>query len=131
MGTLHPAVRSEIHFLNHDDIFKEEKPFAFRYDVDREATAQTNMTMKPRGVDLYDFRGREKSFTLEKNGFEVLDVGDQVSYEGFHDKDMVGNYFEILRKLLAARLGARKVEVFRYGVSLTRGGHSVLGACRM
>jgi hypothetical protein len=111
-------ISSDIFFLEENELFTAEKPFAFRYSCGENGPSQTNMNMKSHPVVLKNIRGLEPLFSLENNGFEVIDVGNTVSYEEYHDKETVKSYFRILEMLIQKRLSASHVEVFRYGVSI-------------
>ena len=75
------------------------------------------MQMEPYSVMLKNMRGSELEFSIEKNGFEVLDVGNELAYHDFHDETLVQPYFRTLERLLKQRLRAAHVLTFRYGVS--------------
>lgn len=106
-----------IHFLQQNALFDTEKPYAFRYDVSEQGVSQTNMEMQPRPCVLTDIRGFESQFSLGKQGFEIMDVGNDIPYEHFFDEQLIQPYFRSLEKLLQKRLGASRVQVFRHGVS--------------
>lgn len=110
------GLRAEIYFLEENHLFESEKPFAFRYKPEDWQVPQTNMTMKPYPVFISDIRGREADFSLEVNGFEIMDVGDDIGYQDFFDPKLVQRYFRKLEQQLKDRLQARHVEVFRHGV---------------
>lgn len=108
-------VHARISFLEEDELFDHQKPFAFRYGVNV-TIPQTNTRMKSYPVEMIDIRGFEKEFSLENSGFEIMDVGKPVSYEDMHDQKKVRAYFKVLEDLLKLRLGALHVEVFRHAV---------------
>jgi hypothetical protein len=110
-------VCSEIYFLKENALFATEKPFAFRYDVGDQEVPQTNMEMQPHPCVLRNMRGAENQFSLEKQGFEVLQLGEIISYECFFDDQAVQPYFRKLEDLVKRRLNASQVQVFRHGVS--------------
>lgn len=111
-------VNGEIYFLERNDLFIEEKPYAFRYEVEGNGIPQTNMTMKAFPVEIHGIRGFENCFTLENNGFEVMKLEEEIAYSDFYDTRAVRRYFDVIADMIRVRLQASAVEVFRYGVSL-------------
>lgn len=110
-------VVSDIHFLTPSETFEEEKPYAFRYAVDRGHVKQTNMEMEQRsGITIEDIRGREHQFTLDSSGFCVLPVRSQWKYEDYHDPRSLSAFFVELGEILKDSLKASRVMIFRHGV---------------
>ena len=111
------AIISSIHFLEKSPVFLEEKPYAFRFDLDDDSIPQTNMTMKEvEGIAIVNMRGAEDAFTLEKTGFEVIELQSKLAYEDFDDETKIPVYLRELEELLQRRLGAKQVFVFRHGL---------------
>jgi hypothetical protein len=111
------AIISSIHFLKRSPVFLEEKPYAFRFDREDDSIPQTNMTMEEvEGIAIANMRGAEDAFTLEKNGFEVMELQSKLAYEDFDDKTKIPVYLRELEELLQRRLGANQVLVFRHGL---------------
>jgi hypothetical protein len=78
------------------------------------------MTMKKRDhIEISDIRGREKSFSLDRHGFEVLLHESKLAYEDFYHPEKVSVYLRELEFLLKSHLNASHVEVFRHGVSVS------------
>ena len=117
------VVHSEINFLKSSALFDSEKPFAFRYDVSGQDVSQTNMDFEPRPCVLSNIRGVESQFSLEKQGFEILPVSNAVPYDGFFAEESVQPYLRTLEHLLKKRLGASRVQAFRYAVSQSKHRH--------
>lgn len=111
------SVNASIYFLKKDPLHEEEKPYAFRYELNTEDVPQSNMEMeKIEDIPITDIRGIENEFTLDVCGFAVLKLECESQYEDFHDPLGVEGYFRELENLLKKNLGASKVEVFRHGV---------------
>ena len=68
-------------------------------------------------ITISDIRGFEHEYTLDINGFAILEFNSQLYYDGFHDSEKVKIYFNELEDLLRSHLGAFEVKVFRHGVS--------------
>ena len=110
-------IQSAIHFLRENPCFKEEKPYAFRFDLESAGVPQSNMEMREvKPISITDMRGFEHNFSLEANGFAVLGLDSKLSYSDYHDAEKLKVYFHELEELLKAYLGAREVKVFRHGV---------------
>lgn len=116
------SVEASLHFLKKNPLYKEEKPYAFRYELstdDDDDVPQSNMEMeKIDCVPITNMRTIEDKLSLEVNGFEVFEIESKLNYEEFFDPGKVQIYFRELERLLQIRLGASKVEVFRYGVCI-------------
>lgn len=111
------VVQADIHFLKPDARHQEEKPYAFRYELDIEEVPQSNMEMeKVEGIWITDIRGRESEYSLNTNGFTVLKHQSALDYGDYYDPNRVSIYLRELEDLLKVRLNASKVEVFRHGV---------------
>ena len=110
-------VVSSIYFLKRSPKLLEEKPYAFRFELDNDDIPQTNMTMEENeGIAIADIRGREDAFTLKKNGFEIMELRSKLAYEDFNDENKIPIYLVELEELLQRRLGASQVVVFRHGI---------------
>lgn len=110
------SVEASLHFLKKNPLYKEEKPYAFRYELTPDVP-QSNMEMeKIDRVPITNMRTIQDKLSLEVNGFEVVEIESKLNYEDFFDPGKVEIYFRELERLLQLRLGASKVEVFRYGV---------------
>ena len=115
----HAAIQANIHFLKADARHQEEKPYAFRYELDTEDIPQSNMEMeKVEGILITDIRGQEREYSLDPNGFTILRHQSALGYEEYYDPNRVWVYFHELEDLLKIHLSASKVEVFRHGVRL-------------
>ncbi len=76
----------------------------------------SNYVRIPTRLPIYDLRGRENDFNLDKNGFEFHKyVGDIHSV--FDNKSQVQqSYYEDIRNLLKKRLGASRVIIFNHSI---------------
>lgn len=110
-------VTTSLRFLKKTAAFEEEKPYAFRYDLEAMDVPQTNMEMEEiAGIKIKDMRGLEMQLTLERDGIEVLRLQSQLKYDDFYVAEKLPIYFKELETLLKTRLCARKVLVFRHGI---------------
>ncbi|EED16519.1 CmcJ-like methyltransferase, putative [Talaromyces stipitatus ATCC 10500] len=114
-------VSTSMYFLASNELFKSEKPYAFRFTLAEHglpsSIPQTNMKMERRDdIIIDDIRGNEKMYTLEKNGFEVITHTSQIAYEDYYEPEKVKSYLQELEEVLKDRLKASHVQVFRYGL---------------
>lgn len=110
-------VTASIHFLKSNPVFSEEKPYAFRYEIEEGPVPQSNMTMEEtHGIKVCDIRNDIRNFTLERNGFEVMQIRCELSREDFLNEGKLATYFQELETTLKKRLRARKAMVFRHGI---------------
>jgi hypothetical protein len=110
-------VETEFWFLQRADHHQEEKPYKLRYDPGDEIQ-RTNCTNESvDGIKVYNIRGGEHEFTIEKEGFAVVQLESKLTPEEFYDDDKVKMvYYEELKELLKNRSGATRVEVLEHGV---------------
>jgi hypothetical protein len=115
------SVEAALYFLVRDDLFLAEKPYAFRFPIEGKLLSQTNMKMERKeSIRINDIRGNEKSFSFDKNGFEVISHKSELRYEDFYQPGKISIYLRELESVLKDRLKASHVEIFRHGVSPTR-----------
>ena len=113
------VVQANMHFLKYDARHNEEKPYAFRYELDTQDIPQSNMEMeKIEGISISDIRGIEHEYSLDSNGFTILKHQSAIEYRDYYDLNIVWVYLHELEDLLKIYLRASKVEIFRHGVRL-------------
>ncbi|KAI4149667.1 MAG: hypothetical protein L6R39_002449 [Caloplaca ligustica] len=110
-------VQSAIHFLKENPSYQHEKPYAFRFALSSNDIPQSNMEMqKVEPITITDIRGFEQDYSLDVNGFTILELDSKLGYHDFYDSERVKVYFAELEDLLEYHLGASKVKVFRHGL---------------
>ena len=111
------VVESSIHFLTRDKVYEHEKPYQLKY-VAADGIPTTNIRLeKQEPVKISSIRGQEQQFSLDKNGFTVLKMDKEVSYDDFNNPAGVKRYLNMVAEQLKMRLGADKVQVYQYVVS--------------
>lgn len=107
-------------FLERELLHQTEKPYAFNFPADTGDISPTNMNYKRHDeAKANDMRGFEKSFTIDRNGFTVLNLDCNLSYDDFYSEEGLSRYFRTVESLLKDHLGASRVQCFRHGVCLT------------
>ena len=111
------VVESSIHFLTRDKVYEHEKPYQLKY-VAAKGVPTTNIRLeKQEPVQINSIRGQEQQFSLEKNGFTVLKMDEEIPYDDFNNEAGVKKYLNMVAEQLKMRLGADKVQVYQYVVS--------------
>jgi hypothetical protein len=55
-------------------------------------------------------------YSLEKHGFEILKLSQDLEYDSFFTEAGLSRYFKILEDFLKKKLHASEVRVFRHGL---------------
>lgn len=91
-----------------------EKPTFYRVDPPP-GVPQWNGIDDPRDVRIEDARGREADFTLDRNGFALVEAPTAVT--NFYDPEQVERvYYPEVERLLRDKVGAAKVFIFDHNV---------------
>lgn len=110
-------VTSELVFLQRDPKHQIEKPYKLQYDPGNDLPRKNCVDELREGIVIHDLRGNEHDFTLESNGFCVMKLESQLNPEDFDDDAKIKNvYYNELKSLLKAKLGARRIEILEHGV---------------
>jgi hypothetical protein len=108
--------RTIINFIQQDELYLEEKPYLLTYEAPQDFP-RTNIKLGERVVAVEDVRGRENEFTINKNGFTIMQVNTKLSYEDFNDDALVKQvYLKEVAEALKSFLGASRVQVFEHVV---------------
>ena len=108
--------RTTINFIQQDELYLEEKPYLLTYEAPQDFP-RTNIKLDERVVAVEDVRGRENEFTINKNGFTIMQVNTKLSYEDFNDDALVKQvYLKEVAEALKSLLGASRVQVFEHVV---------------
>ncbi|CAO1596776.1 hypothetical protein XANCAGTX0491_000607 [Xanthoria calcicola] len=108
-------LQASIHFLAQSELYHTEKPYALRYTGENEI-AQTNIKLeKHDDIPIHDIRGREREFSLEKNGFTISKMSSRMFYWDFSDPERVNTiYLHEVATHLKEMLGARHVQIYEH-----------------
>lgn len=111
-------LQASIHFLAQSELYHTEKPYALRYTGEKEI-AQTNIQLeKHDDIPIHDIRGRERDFSLEKNGFTISKMSSRMFYRDFSDPERVNAiYLHEVATHLKDMLGARHVQIYEHMVN--------------
>ncbi|PVH83071.1 hypothetical protein DL98DRAFT_558939 [Cadophora sp. DSE1049] len=109
------SVQTSLYFLARDELFKTEKPYSLRFPPDGDLP-QSNIRREKFEVSINDIRKGE-SPTLERNGFQVMNMQSAMCYEDFADEKMIKDvYLPELQNALMKELDGRHVHVMDFAV---------------
>ncbi len=125
------SIPASIHFLSRLPIYREEKPYAIRYNLPKDsAVLRTNAYHEEtQNVSITDLRGRESLFTLSQHGFCVIKYETNMTHQDFADEERVEEvYLPGVARRLRELLDAKHVQVYEHIVRRSRAG-SPPGLC--
>lgn len=113
------TIMGSLRFMKWQDIYKVEKPFEVFFDPPQGAVdrRRTNIVLEEKDVPFHDVRGREKSYSLDTNGFMYCQR--PYSFDNFQDQKAVeAIYFPEVESIIKSMVdGADKVTIFDWRVS--------------
>lgn len=92
-----------------------EKPVRYVFDPPA-GVPQWNGIDDPREIRIEDARGREREFSLDRNGFQLVHSASKVKDFYATPDEVARVYYPELETLLRGTLGARKVKIFDHTV---------------
>ncbi|KAK5171084.1 uncharacterized protein LTR77_004228 [Saxophila tyrrhenica] len=94
-----------------------EKPYQLKYEAP-DGFPPTNIVSDEHMQRLADVRGREAQFSVPRNGFTIIKLEDQLSYEEYDNEDLVRKvYFKQVAEAVQELLGASRVQIFEHVAS--------------
>lgn len=106
-----------INFIRKDDFYDEEKPYLLTYEPPGDFP-KTNVNLDHRDMKVEDIRGREDTFSIEDNGFAIMNISTKLSYEDFDDEELVKSvYLKEVGDALKQFLGASRIQIFEHIVN--------------
>lgn len=117
-------LKASVNYLKRDSLYDVEKPYTIYVDISKVPGAKgTNILTTPVSVEVKDVRGLQDKPSLEKNGFELIELED-FPFDCFEDEDWIRQtYYPSISQFLVAKLGARQVHVFEHQVRTPYRGH--------
>ncbi|KAL9113631.1 MAG: hypothetical protein Q9227_002369 [Pyrenula ochraceoflavens] len=83
------GIESSIFFMKRDELHLEQKPYAYRFAAQIDIPQSNFVLQEHHGIRVTDIRRQLEDFTLQKNGFVVLRLADEIPYEDFFDPERV------------------------------------------
>ncbi|KAK8043212.1 hypothetical protein PG994_013695 [Apiospora phragmitis] len=115
METKNRNVVASLNFIKRLDLYESEKPFSIAHDIEGWTgnVPRSNYSKERVATPIEDIRGREDSFTFEKNGFAVIETTSSLDYNDFEDKKKVQDtYVPEVGSCLLEYFNATSVHVF-------------------
>jgi len=105
-----------INFIHQHPLYDEEKPYLLTYEAP-DAFPTTNVKLDPHDMHIENIRGREREFTIERNGIAIMPVESRLSYRDFDYEELVKTvYLKEVAETLKKFLGASRVQIFEHVV---------------
>jgi hypothetical protein len=109
-------VSASVFFLQRHDDYNTCKPYQLEYHSP--SILRSNLRSQKEDVLIKDLRGIESTFTFATNGFAVLELESEMSYEDYDNDDKVsGIYCREVAACLLSYMQAKSVQVYDYKVS--------------
>jgi hypothetical protein len=113
-------VAAKVKFAKRDPKQTEKTRFFYSYDP-TPGEPVSNIEYEQVAIDIHDVRPRKDTLSLDREGFQILDLESKLQYQDFFDKDKVKEIFmEELRIALLKLLGARGLFFHEIVVRTTR-----------
>lgn len=113
------SVQAQFSYAHWNDLYLKEKPYKLFIDLPQKHAhaPRTNLSFQPHATPVYDVRGNEAEFVMDKNGFEILRHGTEIRDFG-NVAAIEQIYFTEMKELIMGKVdGAKRVEVFDWRVS--------------
>jgi hypothetical protein len=111
--------KTQIYFLKRNKLYNEEKPYSLRF-TPPEGFPRSNITLEKHDVTIRDVRPDIDDLTFEKNGFTIMNLESQMSYDDYDEEEkLIEVYLREVADSLCAFLGAVHVQIFEHTVWTT------------
>ena len=109
---------TSMHFLEKNEMYETEKPYLLMVDFD-DHFPKSNFKLQERtDLKIEDIRDRQHEFSSERNGFKIISLESQMTYNDYDDDERRRSvYLGEVAEALKRSLGATRVQVFEHLVS--------------
>lgn len=113
-------VTTSMYFLQPQPLYETEKPYSLRF-VPPEGFPRSNIALqKHENVRIADIRPTVDQLSFEENGFMILPLETQLSYDEFDDEArLIEVYLREVADALRDALGAKHVHIFEHTVRIS------------
>lgn len=110
-------VQTSMHFLSRNDLYSTVKPYSLRFEPP-EGFERSNITLeRQENLVVEDARATIEQFSLEKQGFAIMNLDSQMTYDDFEDDaKIVEVYLKEVANALRDLFGASQVQIFEHTV---------------
>ncbi|PMD44120.1 hypothetical protein L207DRAFT_563173 [Hyaloscypha variabilis F] len=111
-----PPIQATIYYLERHELYDQEKPYMFAFDVSTLEIEKTNHRYEERVVLINDARGREPIFELDVHGFCFQKAPTNLKGSDFDDDEAIRNkYYPEVREVLRAQFpDAVEIHIFAH-----------------
>lgn len=116
---MNSRIIASLNYLAPDPKFQAEKPFTCFLDLSKIPQAKTTniVTQTVEQVSIADVRSAVDDLSLDKQGFEVADLGQRFLITDFDDEQWIREvYYPFVCGFLVDKLGAKDAHVFEHQV---------------
>ncbi|KAK0615125.1 putative CmcJ-like methyltransferase, partial [Bombardia bombarda] len=109
------SIESGFYFLERNDtLYSTERPYTFKFPPSNGFPMSNLKHDKVNGIRIDNVRGREDEFQIEKQGFTVLKIDNELQYkDSINESDPeVMAYLKKMEGVLKEHLKASRVQVF-------------------
>lgn len=109
-------ITASLKFLERSPLYEKEKPYTIDHSIPvwEADIERTNIRTNAHEVVITDIRGKEDQFTFDANGFAIIEMESEMTYEDFQDRNKVEAVFceEMASSLLQYFNDAAAIRVF-------------------
>ncbi|KAH8821381.1 hypothetical protein F5884DRAFT_84977 [Xylogone sp. PMI_703] len=108
------SVNAILGYLADEELYLDEKPYCLKFEAPA-GLSRSNIQVEHHLQTIEDIRGREKDFTLDKNGFTLVSFDTRMAYEDFSNENkIVSVYLAEAAEIVQRLVGAFRVQIFEY-----------------
>jgi hypothetical protein len=110
-------IETSMHFLQRSDLYSTVKPYSLRFEPP-DGFERSNIKLERReDLKVEDARPEIKDYSLDKQGFKIVNMKSKMAYEDFQDDaNIVRVYLSEVADTLRDLLGAAHVQIFEHTV---------------
>jgi hypothetical protein len=110
---------TSMYLLDKSPMWKNVKPYELKFNPPTGFPKTNAVPRKREGIAVEDIRGREQEFSVDKNGFALINLDASITFQNFESEDgeyLAKYYFKPLANALKSLLGADRVQIFDFQV---------------
>jgi hypothetical protein len=113
------SVLATLNYLKPDPKWDVEKPYTLFVDISKvKGASVTNIEkISIPDIPVEDVRGKVQSLSMDKNGFEVVNLNQTIEHSNFDDDGWVhAIYYPAICQLVKDKLAAKDVKPYQHKV---------------
>lgn len=111
---------TSMYLLDRDSLWDTLKPYELKFDPPPGFPKSNAVPRKNKGIAVEDIRGREAEFSIEKNGFAIMNLDAHVTVQDFvrcDGEELAKQYFKPLAETLKSFLRADRIQIIDFKVT--------------